>query len=383
LKAGISRTTEDPPGGAILRDARGEPNGVLKESAQRLVSSLLPTPAPFEKYRAFKKGLDLAASYGITSVHQASFSEEDLKVLEQVLAESGLKVRFYASVPMVRDPQRETLDRYEELRRKHKGPRLRFGAVKGLVDGVVESRTAAMFEPYAGGGTGLPNWTQEDLDRAAALYDKAGYQVFLHAIGDRGIAMALSAYEHAARANGTSGRRHRIEHAEVPRLEDLLRFKVLGVIASTQALFAQPDQNHLGVYVPTLGPARAARAMPFKAIDDAGIVQAFGSDWPVFTCEVLRGIYCAATRMTPEGTPPGGWEPGNRITVEAALRHFTRDAAYAGREDGVKGTLAAGKLADLVVLSDDIVAGPPETVLKTRVLLTVLGGQDTFRAREF
>jgi predicted amidohydrolase YtcJ len=382
-KAGIYRTTEDPPGGAILRDAQGEPTGVLKESAQRLVSSLLPPPAPFERYRAFKKGLDLAASYGITSVHQASFSEEDLKVMEQVLAESGLKVRFYASVPMVRDPKGETLGRYEELRRKHQGPRLRFGAVKGLVDGVVESRTAAMFEPYAAGGAGLPNWTQEDLNRTVALYDKAGYQVFLHAIGDRGIAMALSAYEHAARANGTSGRRHRIEHVEVPRPEDLPRFKALGVIASTQALFAHPDQNHFAVYLPTLGPARGARAMPFKAIDDAGIVQAFGSDWPVFTCEVLRGIYCAATRMTPEGTPPGGWEPGNRITAEAALRHFTRDAAYAGREDDVKGTLTAGKLADLVVLSDDILAVPPERILKTRVLLTVLGGQDTFRAREF
>jgi predicted amidohydrolase YtcJ len=382
-KAGINRTTEDPPGGAILRDAQGKPTGILKESAQRLVSSLLPPPAPFERYRAFKKGLDLAASYGITSVHQASFNEEDLKVMEQVLAENGLKARFYASVPMAMDPTGETLGRYEELRRKHQGRHLRFGAVKGLVDGVVESRTAAMFEPYPAGGTGLPNWTQEDLNRTVALYDKAGYQVFLHAIGDRGIAMALSAYEHAARANGTSGRRHRIEHVEVPRPEDLPRFKALGVIASTQALFANPDQNHFEVYLPTLGAARAGRAMPFKAIDDAGIVQAFGSDWPVFTCEVLRGIYCAATRMTPEGTPPGGWEPGNRITAEAALRHFTRDAAYAGRDDDVKGTLAVGKLADLVVLSDDILAGPPERILKTRVLLTVLGGQDTFRATGF
>ncbi|MFI5006014.1 MAG: amidohydrolase [Solirubrobacterales bacterium] len=383
LKANVKRTTEDPPDGVILRDAQGEPTGVLKESAKGLVSRLVPAPAHFERYRAFKKGLDLAASYGITSVHQASFSEEDLKVMEQVLAESGLKVRFYASVPMVKDPPRDTLDRYEELRRRHQGRRLRFGAVKGFVDGVVESRTAALFEPYAPGGTGLSNWTQQDLDRTVALYDKAGYQVFLHAIGDRGIAMALSAYESAARANGATGRRHRIEHVEVPRPEDLPRFKALGVIASTQALFAHPDQNHLGVYVPTLGPARAARAMPFKAIDDAGIVQAFGSDWPVYTFEVLRGIYVAATRMTAEGTPAGGWEPGNRITAEAALRHFTRDAAYAGREDDVKGTLAVGRLADLVVLSDDILAGPPEGILKTRVLLTVLGGQDTFRAREF
>jgi hypothetical protein len=382
-KAGITRATEDPPGGAILRDAQGEPTGILKESAVRLVSQHVPTPAPFEKYRAFRKGMELAVSYGLTSVHQASFDEEDLKVVEQVLSERGLKVRFYASVPLVKDPPSETLGRYDELRRKYTGPLLRFGAVKGFVDGVVESQTAAMFEPYPAGGTGLPRWTQEDLDRTVALYDKASYQVLLHAIGDRGIAMALSAYEHAAKANGTRGRRHRIEHVEVPRPEDLIRFKALGVIASTQALFAQPDQNHLEVYLPTLGPVRAARAMPFKAIDDAGVVQAFGSDWPVFSCEVLRGIYCAVTRTTPEGTPAGGWEPGSRISAEAALRHFTRDAAFAGRDEDVKGTLAPGKLADLVVLSDDILAIPPVGLLKTRVLLTVLGGQDTYRAKEF
>ncbi|HEX9204242.1 MAG TPA: amidohydrolase family protein, partial [Vicinamibacteria bacterium] len=151
-KAGITRTTEDPPGGAILRDAQGEPTGILKESAVRLVSQLVPTPAPFEKYRAFRKGLELAASYGLTSVHQASFDEEDLKVIEQVLAERGLKVRFYASVPLVKEPPPETLGRYQELRLKHTGPLLRFGAVKGFVDGVVESRTAAMFEPYPSGG---------------------------------------------------------------------------------------------------------------------------------------------------------------------------------------------------------------------------------------
>ena len=284
---------------------------------------------------------------------------------------------------MVKDPPPETLARYEDLRRRYTGPRLRFGAIKGLVDGVVESRTAAMFEPYAAGGTGTTGWTPEDLNRTVALYDKGAWQVLLHAIGDRGIAMALSAYENAAKANGTSGRRHRIEHLEVPRPEDIPRLAALGVIASTQALFAEPNRNHFDVYLPTLGPARSARAMPFKAIDDAGVVQAFGSDWPVFPCDVLRGIYCAVTRMTPEGTPPGGWEPGQRISVEAALRHFTRDAAYASREEGQKGTLASGKLADFVVLSEDLLAVPPERLLKSRVLLTVLGGQDTYRAKEF
>ena len=151
----------------------------------------------------------------------------------------------------------------------------------------------------------------------------------LHAIGDRGIDMALTAFERAARANGTTGRRHRVEHIEVPRTADLPRFKAAGVIASTQAMFPYPNRNHLDVYVPTLGPERARRALAFKAIDDAGAVQSFGSDWPVFTAEVVRGIACAVTRTTVEGTPAGGWEPSQRLTVEAALRHFTRDAAFA------------------------------------------------------
>jgi predicted amidohydrolase YtcJ len=196
--------------------------------------------------------------------------------------------------------------------------------------------------------------------------------------------MALDAYEAAAKANGTAGkRRHRIEHVEVPRLSDLPRFKALGVIASTQALFAEPDRNHLDVYVPALGPERAARAMPFKAIDDAGAVQAFGSDWPVYPLDPLRGIHVAVNRTTPDGLPPGGWQPAQRIAAEAALRHFTVDAAYASFEEGNKGKLAGGTLADFVVLSQDILTIPGDQIAKTKVLLTVMGGQDSYRAREY
>jgi hypothetical protein len=169
----------------------------------------------------------------------------------------------------------------------------------------------------------------------------------------------------------------------VPRPADLPRFKAGGIVASTQAMFPYPNQNHLGVYVPTLGPARAPRALAFKAVDEAGAVQSFGSDWPVFTAEVVQGIACAVTRTTVEGTPPGGWEPSQRLTAEAALRHFTRDAAFAEHGEEHKGTLAPGKLADLVVLSQDLLAIPPQRIKDTKVLLTVLGGQDTWRAKEF
>jgi predicted amidohydrolase YtcJ len=381
--AGVTRDTSDPLNGVVVRDETGEPTGVLKESAQSLVRRLVPAPTDAERYDALLKRFDQAASYGLTSIQNASFVESELPLFERALREGKMKVRLYWAQPFVKDPSPADLARYKARRDAHQGSLITFGAVKGLLDGVVESKTAAMFEPYVGGGgAGHLNWSDEDLFRTAALYDRAGFQIFLHAIGDRAIAQALDAYAHVARVNGTSGRRHRVEHIEVPRAQDIARFKALGVIASTQALFANPDQNTFEAYVPVLGPDRAARAMAFKSLDDAGAVQAFGSDWPVFSMEVLKGLFCAVTRQAPDGTPPGGWNPGERLSPEAALRHFTVDAAYASFAEKDKGSLTAGRLADFVVLSDDILEGPPERILRTRVLLTVMGGRDTFRAPE-
>ena len=382
--AGVTRDTPDPANGRIERDAHGEPTGELKESAVGLVAEHIPAPSAEDRYEALKKTLDEAASYGLTSVQEVSQGwGSDESAYLRVLAEGGMKVRFYMSVPFRKNPKAADLELFKSQRDQYKGPVLKFGCAKGMLDGTVDARTAAMFEPYVGGGTGIPMWTQEELDQAAAAYDRAGLQIMLHAIGDKAIHMALDSFEYAAKTNGTSGRRHRVEHMEVPRLDDLPRFKQLGVIASTQALFANPDDTTLNNYAVLLGPARASHANAFKLIDDAGAVQAFGSDHPVFSHEALRGIYCAVARKTPEGAPAGGWYPENRISVEAALRHFTRDGAYASFDENVKGTLTAGKLADFVVLSEDILSGPPEKILKAKVLLTVMGGRDSYRAAEF
>jgi predicted amidohydrolase YtcJ len=384
--AGVTRTTADPVNGVIVRDEAGEPTGVLKEAAMALVRQHVPPPTDAERYDALLKRFDQAASYGLTSVQNASFVASELPLFERAIAEGRMKVRLYWALPFTKDLPPAELARYRALREKHRGPLLKFGAVKGLLDGVVESKTAAMFEPYAGqenvGERGELHWSDDDLFRTAAFYDREGFQIFLHAIGDRAIDQALDAFGHAAATNRTTGRRHRVEHVEVPRAEDVPRFKALGVIASTQALFASPDQNTLQAYAPRLGPDRASRAMAFRSLDEAGAVQAFGSDWPVFSMETLKGIYCAVTRQTPEGTPAGGWQPHERLSTEAALRHFTVDSAYASFDEQDKGTLAAGKLADFVVLSEDIVAIPPARILRTRVLLTVMGGRDTFRAAE-
>jgi predicted amidohydrolase YtcJ len=289
-----------------------------------------------------------------------------------------LKVRLRVAVPFARSVTDSQLAGFTALRDRYRGRMLSFGIAKGMLDGTVDAHTAAMLEPYVGGGSGLPMWTQPDLDRAVARYDSAGLQVELHAIGDRAVRMALDAYERSARANPASAGRHRVEHIEVPSLEDLPRFKALGVIASTQAIFASPDATTLQNYAPALG-SRAAHSNAFKLFDDAGAVQAFGSDYPVFPMDVLLGIYTAVTRQMPDGTPEGGWYPEHRITVEAALRHFTRDAAFASFDEADKGTLAAGKLADFVVLSDDILRVPPAKLLSTKVVLTVMGGRETYR----
>jgi predicted amidohydrolase YtcJ len=381
--AGITSGTVDPPNGIIVRDERGEPTGLLKEAATELVRLLIPSPNSEERYQALKQRLRQAASYGLTSVQNASFAPEDLPIFERTIDEGGLKVRFYWAVPMEPDPSDETLELYNRLRAKWTGPLMKFGAVKGMLDGVVDMKTAAMFEPYVGGGNGAPMLTQEALDKTAAFYDRNGFQILLHAIGDRAIDMALSAYAFVQRTNEARERRHRIEHIEVPRPSDIPRFKELGVIASTQALFANPDKTTLENYAVLLGPQRASHANAFKLFDDAGVRQAFGSDWPVFPMEPLRGIYCAATRMTPDGTPAGGWYPEHRIAVDAALRHFTSDAAYASFDEQDKGTLSVGKLADFVVLSDNILEPPAERLLGTKVLLTVMGGQDTYRDPAF
>jgi hypothetical protein len=379
--AGITRGTADPEHGVIERDAAGEPTGELKEAAMGLVRRHVPEPGPEELYAALVRRMEQAASYGLTSVQNAS--EVELDVYERLLAEGGFKVRVYSALPFEKRPSPESLARQRALREKYRGPLLKFGSVKGMLDGVVDARTAAMFEPYVGGGTGIPMWSQEELDAATAVYDREGFQILLHAIGDRAIAMALDAYERAGRTNGTRGRRHRVEHAEVPRPQDVPRFRELGVVASTQALFANPDATTLGNYAVLLGPERAGRANAFRRFDEAGAVQAFGSDWPVFSMEALRGIYCAVSRRTPEGTPAGGWYPESRVSVEAALSHFTRDAAYASFDETLKGTIRAGLLADFVVLSENILEPPAERILRAKVLLTVMGGRTTWRDPAF
>ncbi|MBK9240484.1 MAG: amidohydrolase [Acidobacteria bacterium] len=379
--AKVTRATSDPANGRIDRATDGEPTGLLKEAASSLVRRLIPPVNADQVYRALLAEMDKAASFGLTSLQVASGSGAsgiEYEAYQRALREGTLKVRVRLGVPFERDVTPAQLTEFVALRDRHRGGLLAYGIAKGMLDGTVDAHTAAMLEPYAAStDTGLPMWTQADLNRVVAAYDKVGLQIQLHAIGDRAIRMALDAFEQAAKDNGTTGRRHRVEHIEVPALADLPRFKTLGVIASTQAMFASPDAITLTNYAPALGPARASRSNAFKLFDDAGAVQAFGSDYPVFTMEVMRGVHAAVTREMPDGTPAGGWYPDHRISVGAAVQHFTKDAAFASFDEADKGTLEVGKLADFAVLSDDIFAIPPAQLHKVKVVLTVMGGQTT------
>jgi predicted amidohydrolase YtcJ len=383
--AKVSATTPDPAQGVIEREAGGVPTGLLKESASGLVSRLIPPPSAADIARSVDDETRKAAVFGLTTLQEASRRAPTgvvFDVLTAAAAADTLRVRFRVSLPFDPGATGADLARYVALSKRHNSPWLRFGIAKGMLDGTVDAQTAAMLEPYANtDATGLPFWPARTLNGAVARYDSAGLQIELHAIGDKAIRMALDAYAFAARTNRTSGRRHRVEHIEVPNPVDLPRFRQLGVIASTQAIFATPDVTTLTNYAPLLGPVRAARSNNFKQFDDAGAVQAFGSDYPVFPMNVLLGIYTAVTRMTPAGTPAGGWYPAGRITVEAALRHFTQDGAYAAFMETETGTLRAGMLADFVVLSRDILSVPPAQLLTTKVVRTVVGGREAYVAR--
>jgi len=381
--AQITGATADPANGRIDRDEAGEATGLLKESATSLVRRLLPESTLDEVHAALMAETDKAASLGLTSLQVASGTRPgslEFQAYRRLRDSNAMKARLRVAVPFDRQSAGDRLAEYVKAREAGDSW-LSYGIAKGMLDGTVDAHTAAMLEPYAGStDVGIPMWEQARLNDVVAAYDRAGLQIALHAIGDRAIRMALDAFEHAAKRNPRSRGRHRVEHVEVPSLADLPRFAALNVIASTQAIFALPDETTLLNYAPALGPERASRANAFKLFDDAGAKQAFGSDYPVFPMDPLRGMHAAVTRQMPAGTPEGGWHPQHRLSVEQALRHYTSGSAYASFQEAEKGTIAAGKLADFVLLSRDILNEPPSALLEARVLLTVAGGRDSYRS---
>lgn len=386
--AGITKDTKDPENGLIVRDPEtGEPTGALKESATSLVTSKIPPLSPEERYALLVQAYQVLSSEGITSVQDAGYSAKqfasrDLPLFERAEREGKLTTRTRFTIVMQPGNPGPGIAEAKRLAGRHDGGLMSFGAVKGFVDGVVEAKTAAMLTPYPGTDSlGLPNWTPSGLTQAVVAADAEGLQVWLHAIGDRGVRMALDAHQAALEAHGRTDRRGRIEHIETISPADYPRFKALGVIASMQPLHADPNSNIFEVWAKNAGPDRASRGFGWRNIEKAGARLVFGSDWPVVTSDVFRGLYCAVTRKTKNGTPPGGWLPEQAVSLESALHHYTIDGAFASFEEKQKGSLVPGKLADVIVLSEDLLKTPPETILKTKVLLTIMDGRVVYQAK--
>jgi predicted amidohydrolase YtcJ len=402
-RASLTRESLAPAGGEILKDASGEPTGILKETAGQLVGNFVPEPTRAELLQALERALEETRRYGITSIQDNS-GYETTKLYRELMRQGKLTVRV-AEWQNFEDTIAELKrQRAEFAAFKDEPLRLRLTALKGYVDGTLGSRTAAMLAPFSDDPTnsGIPRRPPEELTRMIVERDAAGFQIALHAIGDRANRMALDGFEAAARERGkgggnrkdesartinvgqtsaanifgstelSAGFRHRIEHAQVVAPSDFVRFYELGVIASMQPSHAISDkrwaQDRLGEY-------RVQGAYAWHMMQSFNVHVAFGTDWPVEPINPYLGLYAALTRQSTDGQPGPGWWPQERITMADAIRCYTGESAYASFEEKQKGYLAVGMLADISVHSRDLLTISPPEILQTETVMTILGGK--------
>ncbi|MFL6208798.1 MAG: amidohydrolase [Pyrinomonadaceae bacterium] len=377
--AGVTRETKDPPGGVIVRDPQtGEPTGVLKDAAMSFVYAKIPDSSLDELLDAARAATNHAASLGVTSVQDMS-AGTDVAVYQLLARHGELKTRVYAV---------RSIESWEVLKRagvlhSFGSDLIRIGGLKGFADGSLGSTTALFFEPYndAPGSHGLLNAEMQPepvmLERVKGA-DAVGLQVMIHAIGDAANDRILSIYEQVTREHGERDRRFRIEHAQHLRPQDVARFGRAHVVASMQPFHAIDDGRWAEKRI---GHERAKTTYAFRTLLDTGAVLAFGTDWSVAPLNPLLGIYAAVTRRTLDGKNPDGWIPEQKITVEEAVRAYTVGSAYAEFTDDVKGTLAPGKLADMVIIDRDIFKIDPVDIEHAQVRLTVMDGRIVYEAK--
>lgn len=382
--AGVTAATPDPDGGRIERDPRtGEPTGTLRESAADLVERLIPPPGP-EDYRAgLLRAQALANGFGITSIIEASASPEILDAYADLDRRGELTVRVLASIRVdPRQPPAAEAARLAKLRDACRTPRLKATAAKIFADGVLESHTARLLEPYLDrpGDPGPLDIEPEAFNRLAAALAAAGFPLHVHAIGDGAVRESLDAVEAAIRGSGRRDLRHHIAHLELVHPADLGRFKTLGVAANVQALWAYPDAYITDLTAPIIGPGRSARLYPIGGLLRAGARLAGGSDWSVSSMNPLDAIQVGTTRRAPDAGPGPAWLPEEAVPLEAMLAAYTVNGAWLSGEEDLRGALAPGRLADLIVLDRDPFAVPASEIHRLRVALTIAEGREIARS---
>ncbi len=375
-RAGLKRGAADPAGARVLRDAAGEPTGIVVKEASALLKGVEPEPGRAAMKAALKKGLALARSCGVTSVQGPLdvAPETQLAAWRELAGEGEMTLRYFAWLPLERPA--------EAARLKASGiapARLSIGGLKGFVDGEIGDRSAALLAPYsdAPGALGRPNYEPKRLNELVAAGHRAGFQIVMHAIGDRGVRMALDACEASekkAAAGSLPEHPCKVEHIEVVDAADLPRFAALRAVASMQPSHMTYDLEEQNYNPARLGP-RVARAFAWRSMEDAGALLAFGTDWPVMPLEPRVALFAATTREHFDLKPAGGWIPEQRVSLESAVRHYTLDPARAiGRGDEL-GTIEPGRLADLVVLDGDVFSASPEDLLKVKTDMTIFDGK--------
>jgi len=373
--AGVTAATPEGPGGQIVRDARGEPTGILKDAAMALVQRVIPDETAEQRLRTLEHALGHMASLGVTSVQDMGPDPEDVRLYAQLAGQGRLTSRIRAvraEVPLARE-----LASGQATVAATGSPFLFVSGAKGFADGSLGSTTAFFFEPYTDdpSSSGLLSDEMQPIEgmreRLVAL-DRAGQQLCIHAIGDRAISMVLDLFDEVATANGPRDRRPRIEHSQHVAPGDFARYAALGVIASVQPFHAIDDGKWAERRI---GPARVKTTYAFKSFLDAGARLAIGTDWPVAPLDPSLNIYAAVTRATLDGKNPGGWVPEQKLTVAQVIEGYTLGAAYAAFEEREKGSVTVGKLADLVLFDRDPFSVAPEALRDLKVDLTITGGR--------
>jgi predicted amidohydrolase YtcJ len=379
--AGITKQTRDPSNGRIERDPRtGEPSGTLREDAIGLVARIVPRRTDQELAAGLARAQKLANRFGITTIFSAATDEADLRAYSEAEKKGALTLRVIAAIHLG-DPLHDSmLPRIRELRTRFAGPRVHPAAVKLFVDGVIESRTAALLEPYLDrrGDSGRPVYDPGALKDLAVALDGNGLQIHVHAIGDRAVRMTLDAFAYTRTRNGAHDARHSITHLQLIDPDDVPRFRDLGVVANFQALWANGDEYLTELTEPALGPKRSRWLYPIASVVRSGAVVSGGSDWSVSSLNPLDAIETGITHRPPGDTEQSVWNPAERVDLPTMLAMYTINAAYANHMDRETGSIEIGKLADLIVLERNLFEIPPEEIHAVRVLRTVLEGRTVF-----